>query len=222
MAETDLRANLASAIERVAECSAYLQRVISARSRLDDQQTAAYRAREAAEQALREARRVSAADLVSFILDGADDAAAAARDAEAALAAADAALDRVEHQREAVKAEERQARDRLVFATSARDEALVALLRDAPAVKALLASLHVARRRCASIEAALAAVPAMALPALWYAHRPEDDVADDLHLADRWKKAIASLRVDSAAELPQHRAITRIERVIVDPRADAA
>jgi hypothetical protein len=223
VADTRTRASLADAIESVNEANAYLQRVVSAKSRLGDQELGAFRARDAAEGALRAARKAAPGDIVQAILDDADDG-EAVREAEVALRAAEHAGERLERQRATLKSEERVARNRVDFASNCRDEAVTALLKEAPAVKALLASLHVARRRCASIEAALATIPAMALPPLWYKLTSgEDDLPEDLDLADRWKKAIAALRVDASAELPQHRTVARIERVIVDPaKAEAA
>jgi hypothetical protein len=218
----DPRAALADAIDGVSEASAYLQRIVSAKSRLADQELGAYSAREAAEAALRRARKDAPADIVQAILDDADDG-EAVHEAEVALRAAEQAGDRLERQRASLREEERKARDRLQFASNNRDEAVTAVLRASPAVESLLAGLHLARRRCASIEAALATIPAMALPPLWY--RPtqgDDDVPEDLDLRDRWRKALAALKVDAAAALPEHRSITRIERVIVDPKAAEA
>jgi chromosome segregation ATPase len=217
-----LRQPLADAIDALVEANAYVQRVVSAKSRLGDQELGAFRAREAAEGALRAARKDAPADIVQAILDDADDG-EAVREAEAALRAAEHTSDRLERQRASLREEERKARDRLQFASNNRDEAVTALLKAAPEVKSLVAALHLARRRCATIEAALATIPAMSLPPLWY--RPtqgDDDVPEDLDLRDRWRKALAALKVDASAELPQHRTVARIERVIVDPANAAA
>jgi chromosome segregation ATPase len=215
-----LRQPLADAIDGVSEAGAYVAKVVSAKSRLDDQGLVAYRAKEAAEATLRAARKEAPADLVQAILDDADDG-EAVREAEATLRAAEQAGSRLERQRDALREEEHRARMALETAKGRAADAVSAVLKAAPAVEALLASLHVARKRVATIEAALHTLPVTALPYGWASIRAEDE-APDPDLADRWRKSLAALKVDAAAEFPEHRIVAKIERVIVDPKAEAA
>jgi len=210
------RQRLAEAIQAVNAANAYWDRVaqaIEAHFR-----TSVYRAIDAAEASLKEAKRDAPAALVQALLAGQQgDGDKTLRRAERAVAAARDEVARHEAEHAALERERVAAKSALERCTRARDESLAAVLAEAPGISALVGELHAAQQRAVTLEATLNAISKTAvyscLPDRWNFVR---DYRPDPEPGQMWIDAIQALRQNPHAELPPaNRTVTRIERTIV-------
>ncbi|MGA8495929.1 MAG: hypothetical protein WB764_10635 [Xanthobacteraceae bacterium] len=202
------RQRLAATIERVAEAQGRVNRIEAAQAKGRELASEKFRAVEAAEATLTDARQAEPRRLVGELLGDAPATGPTVAEADRALSEAHAARDALESARETLATEMAAAQDSLGIAVANRNSALSEVLRASAGLTGMLADFDDLRRRYASLRQVLRWLAGLPRDALSELQRASLDFhvdgwpADPAPILAQWQPAVAALEHDAGAPLP--------------------